>query len=152
MERKQKGRDNAQVCVCVCECVCVGCISLLRMPTCAGDIGVLHLIMGADGSIKRTSVHVAAVYPCRASVCVCVCVCVRCVCVEVCAAESRPSPSSSSLFVSFPFSQKRLQILIMLSYQSLDSGRYEVGSATLSVIANAQHMFLQFVFGQKGND
>lgn len=47
MERKQKGRDN------LCACVCV-CGLLLRMPACASDISVLHLIAGADGSIKTT--------------------------------------------------------------------------------------------------
>jgi len=51
MERKQKGRDNVCVCVCVRARVCG---LLLRMPTCANDISVLHLIAGADGSIKAT--------------------------------------------------------------------------------------------------
>lgn len=46
-----------------CMCVCVGCISFLRLQTCASGIRVPYLIRGADGLINRTSVR--AVIPSR---------------------------------------------------------------------------------------
>lgn len=47
-------------------CVCVGCISL--QWTCVSDISVLHLITGADGSIRTTGVHDAELHPRRVGV------------------------------------------------------------------------------------
>lgn len=38
-----------------------GCVAFLRMPACASNIMVLHLITGADGSINKTSVCASAV-------------------------------------------------------------------------------------------
>lgn len=47
--------------------------AVFHLPTCASDIRVLHLITGTDGSINRTSVCAADVYPGQVSGSVCVC-------------------------------------------------------------------------------